>query len=91
MAAGAGSDAGSLVTGYLLWRIFPFARGSGIPQTKSALFIEEGEYRCDGARQIPLLLDLAGDGIALGREGPSVQVGAGSPRYWRGVSASRSR
>src|SRR5260221_9101546 len=29
---------GSLGTGYLLWRYFPFARGSGIPQTKFALF-----------------------------------------------------
>src|SRR5579864_6497172 len=26
--------AGALVTGYLLWRFFPNARGSGIPQTK---------------------------------------------------------
>src|ERR1039457_6774638 len=28
---------GSLVTGYLLCRFFPSARGSGIPQTKAAL------------------------------------------------------
>src|SRR5580700_3177984 len=33
---------GSLSTGYLLWRYFPFARGSGIPQTKYALFINDG-------------------------------------------------
>src|SRR5258706_9241981 len=26
---------GSLTTGYLLWRYFPFARGSGIPQRNS--------------------------------------------------------
>src|ERR1700683_153849 len=33
---------GSLSTGYLLWRYFPFARGSGIPQTRAALFINDG-------------------------------------------------
>ena len=33
---------GSISTGYLLWRYFPFARGSGIPQTKFALFINDG-------------------------------------------------
>ena len=33
---------GSLVTGFLLFRYFPFARGSGIPQTKYALFVEDG-------------------------------------------------
>src|SRR5215472_7188213 len=29
---------GALVTGYFLYRYFPEARGSGIPQTKTALF-----------------------------------------------------
>src|SRR5229473_414876 len=33
---------GSLVTGFLLFRYFPLARGSGIPQTKFALFVEDG-------------------------------------------------
>src|SRR5258707_15155184 len=33
---------GSLSTGFLLWRYFPYARGSGIPQTKFALFIDDG-------------------------------------------------
>src|SRR5512143_1224685 len=33
---------GSLVTGYLLWRYVPLARGSGIPQTKFALFVNDG-------------------------------------------------
>src|SRR5271167_3472641 len=33
---------GSLSTGYLLWRWFPFARGSGIPQTRIAIFANEG-------------------------------------------------
>src|SRR5438046_9111927 len=33
---------GSLVTGYLLFRYFPLARGSGIPQTRAALSIHDG-------------------------------------------------
>src|SRR5271156_851880 len=33
---------GALVSGYLLFRYFPNARGSGIPQTKFALFIRNG-------------------------------------------------
>src|SRR5271167_842303 len=34
--------AGSLGIGYLLFRYFPDARGSGVPQTKAALFAREG-------------------------------------------------
>ena len=33
---------GALVSGWLLFRYFPNARGSGIPQTKFALFIQDG-------------------------------------------------
>ena len=33
---------GSLITGYLLYRYFSLARGSGIPQTRAALFIHDG-------------------------------------------------
>src|SRR5947208_14690655 len=33
---------GSAFTGYLLYRYFPNARGSGIPQTKTALFVGGG-------------------------------------------------
>jgi CIC family chloride channel protein len=69
---------GALFTGYLLSRFFTNARGSGIPQTKAALFLRDGfislrtvlgKFGCCSA-------SLA-SGIALGREGPSVQVGAG--------------
>src|ERR1051325_6744900 len=34
--------AGATLTGYLLYRYFPNARGSGIPQTKTALFVGGG-------------------------------------------------
>ena len=70
--------AGSLVIGYLLYRYFPDARGSGVPQTKAALFAREGritistvlgKFFCTSAT--------LASGIPLGREGPAVQVGAG--------------
>src|SRR5512135_1258891 len=70
--------AGSLGIGYLLYRYFPDARGSGVPQTKAALFAREGritlrtvlgKFFCTSAT--------LASGIPLGREGPSVQVGAG--------------
>src|SRR5689334_3278498 len=69
---------GSLGIGYLLFRYFPYARGSGVPQTKSALFARDGcitlrtvlgKFFCTSAT--------LASGIPLGREGPSVQVGAG--------------
>jgi CIC family chloride channel protein len=70
--------AGSLGIGYLLFRYFPDARGSGVPQTKAALYAREGcitlrtvlgKFFCTSAT--------LASGIPLGREGPSVQVGAG--------------
>lgn len=69
---------GSLSTGYLLSRYFPFARGSGIPQTKFALFINDGRilFRTVFGKFFCCSASLA-SGIALGREEPSVQVGAG--------------
>jgi len=69
---------GSLVTGFFLYRYFPNARGSGIPQTKTALFIRDGyiSLRTVLGKFGMCALGLA-SGLALGREGPSVQVGAG--------------
>src|SRR5271166_4516250 len=70
--------AGSLAMGYLLYRFFPDARGSGVPQTKAALFAREGritlstvlgKFFCTSAT--------LASGIPLGREGPAVQVGGG--------------
>jgi CIC family chloride channel protein len=69
---------GSLVMGFLLYRYFPNARGSGVPQTKAALYAHNGfislrtvlgKFGCTAAT--------LASGVPLGREGPSVQVGAG--------------
>lgn len=69
---------GSLAMGFLLYRFFPDARGSGVPQTKAALFARGGrislstvlgKFFCTSAT--------LACGIPLGREGPAVQVGAG--------------
>jgi CIC family chloride channel protein len=69
---------GSLGMGYLLYRYFPEARGSGVPQTKAALFAREGRItlRTMLGRFFCTAATLA-SGIPLGREGPSVQVGGG--------------
>ncbi|MGB9070808.1 MAG: chloride channel protein, partial [Candidatus Acidiferrales bacterium] len=63
---------GSLGMGYLLFRYFPDARGSGVPQTKAALYARDGvitlgtvvgKFFCTAAT--------LASGIPLGREGPS--------------------
>ncbi len=70
--------AGTLVAGFLMHRWFDEARGSGVPQTRTALVARDG--------RIPLRTPLGkflcgtltlGSGVPLGREGPSVQIGAG--------------
>jgi len=68
----------SLMMGYLLFKYFPDARGSGVPQTKAALYARGG-YISIGTvlgKFFCTSVTLA-SGIPLGREGPSVQVGAG--------------
>ena len=69
---------GSLLIGYLLFRFFPNARGSGVPQTKAALYAREGRIslRTVFGKFFCTSATLA-SGIPLGREGPAVQVGAG--------------
>src|SRR6266576_2642756 len=69
---------GSLLTGYLLYRYFPLARGSGIPQTRAAVFIHDGRIslRSVIGKFICCSTSLA-SGIPLGREGPSVYIGSG--------------
>jgi CIC family chloride channel protein len=69
---------GSIGIGYLLYKYFPNARGSGVPQTKAALYAREGRIllRTVFGKFFCTSATLA-SGIPLGREGPSVQVGAG--------------
>jgi len=69
---------GSLVTGYLLFKYFPLARGSGIPQTRAALFIHDGRIslRSVVGKFVCCATSLA-TGIPLGREGPAVYIGSG--------------
>src|SRR5438046_1200836 len=69
---------GSLVTGYLLVRYFPLARGSGIPPPAHAVFIHYARIslRSVVGKFICCSTSLA-SGIALGREGPSVYIGSG--------------
>src|SRR5271169_2181459 len=70
--------AGSAVMGYLLYRFFPNARGSGVPQTKAALYAGGGRitFRTVLGKFFCTSATLA-SGLPLGREGPAVQVGAG--------------
>jgi chloride channel protein, CIC family len=69
---------GAALVGFLLRRFFPGAAGSGIPQTKAALILHGGyiPFRTAAGKFICSTITL-GSGISLGREGPSVQVGAG--------------
>jgi CIC family chloride channel protein len=69
---------GSLTMGYLLYRYFPDARGSGVPQTKAALYARDGRITANTmfGKFFCTSATLA-SGIPLGREGPTVQVGAG--------------
>lgn len=69
---------GSLGIGFLLFRYFPDARGSGVPQTKAALFARGGVITSGTVfgKFLCTAVTLA-CGIPLGREGPAVQVGGG--------------
>jgi CIC family chloride channel protein len=68
----------SVGTGVILATVFPGVRGSGVPQTKAAFQLQEGVIPA----RVPLGKFLTGvlcigSGHSMGREGPSVQIGAG--------------
>src|SRR5665647_217087 len=85
----------SVATGVLLVRYFPDVRGSGVPQTAAA-------YRLAGGgipARVPIGKFLTGvlcigSGHSIGREGPSVQIGAGlasAVGRWLRLSPERTR
>lgn len=85
----------SVVTGILLAKVFPDARGSGVPQTEAA-------YRLHGGKipaRVPIGKFLTGvlcigSGHSMGREGPSVQIGAGiasTVGRWLHLSPERAK
>jgi CIC family chloride channel protein len=68
----------SLVTGFLLAKFFPEARGSGLPQVEAAYHLNNGVIpgRVIFGKFLTGAL-CVGSGHSMGREGPSVQIGAG--------------
>ncbi|HEX6323104.1 MAG TPA: chloride channel protein [Vicinamibacterales bacterium] len=68
----------SLAAGIMLARVFPEARGSGIPQTEAAFHLHDGVIpaRVPIGKFLMGVLCIGG-GHSVGREGPSVQIGAG--------------
>ena len=68
----------SLFTGFLLYKFFPDARGSGVPQTEAAYHLNQGNVpgRVAFGKFLTGVLCI-GSGHSMGREGPSVQIGAG--------------
>ena len=67
-----------LVLAFVVLRFFPRVRGSGVTQTKSAVYIYDGYIPFDTVIGKFLTCALAiGSGQSLGPEDPSLQMGAG--------------
>ncbi len=66
-----------LLTGFLLVKFFPDVRGSGVPQTEAAYHLAYGNipFKVAIGKFITGVL-CVGSGHSMGREGPSVQIGA---------------
>jgi chloride channel protein, CIC family len=69
---------GGLVVAYLVIRFFPRVRGSGVNQTKAALYIYDGyiPFNTVIGKFITCAVGI-GTGQSLGPEDPSLQMGAG--------------
>lgn len=70
---------GGLISGYLVCKFAPEAKGSGIPFVKASL-LHLGNLTRVRSIFVKFFGGIAsiGTGMSLGREGPSVQLGAGS-------------
>jgi chloride channel protein, CIC family len=69
---------GALLSTFLVTRLFPAARGSGVNQTKAALFINDGVVPASTMAGKFIACSIAiGSGNSLGPEDPSLQMGAG--------------
>jgi CIC family chloride channel protein len=68
---------GGWLSGWLIERLAPEASGSGIPQVKAALAYAPMalDLRVAAVKLVSTTLSL-GSGLAIGRQGPTVQVGA---------------
>jgi CIC family chloride channel protein len=82
-----------LIIAFLALRFFPTARGSGVNQTKGALYIFNGYIPLKTAVGKFLLASMAiGSGFSLGPEDPSLQIGACIASFLgRWVNFSRER
>ena len=85
----------SLVTGFLLAKYFPQARGSGVPQTEAAYHLNQGDIpgRVAFGKFLTGALCI-GSGHSMGREGPSVQIGGGIASTigkWFNLSPERAK
>jgi len=72
------TTSGGLISGLLIFKLAPEARGSGIPYVKNALKDKNTPIRTRTIF-VKFFAGIAGigTGLSLGREGPSVQLGAG--------------
>src|ERR1700744_3470627 len=83
----------AIVVAALVQVVFPGARGSGINQTKAALYIYNGyiSFRTVIGKFITAALSIGG-GFSLGPEDPSLQIGAGvASMVSRRLNLSRER
>jgi CIC family chloride channel protein len=72
------SSLGAVVATFLATRVFPAARGSGVNQTKAALYISDGHVPFSTVAGKFIACSIAiGSGNSLGPEDPSLQMGAG--------------
>ncbi len=85
--------AAGLVVALLVRYLFPATRGSGVNQTKAALYIYDGyiSFRTTVGKFITSAIAI-GSGHSLGPEDPSLQIGAGVASYIsRKMNFSRER